>query len=333
MGNILSIERKYTEVYVHYKNFWTNYELVETVLRWEIGDNINMIINGKNVSGTLNKGLHKGKPLFEILNLDKNFEEGGTCVSKSDCGRYLAILPAHNGSLNDPKTPYNLQHIKTKISPRGIQCPCHVLIIQNPNHPDYNRPEYYNESTLNRKYNIITLMKKDLHELNNISEFREKVQNSLLNGPVDMIGSLRWWFDRKEEIILPDGTSVSGELTEYDFIPEHKHLFHKIKNGHIDEVIDYCMENKYGSYHIYDNMSIGWLHEHGNIPFHTINYQIMEEEKKNVNEIKNVNVQIIRQFINEGIPNKLYEKYLNQKNEYIKQYSSPILNNSESIYN
>tara|TARA_Y100000590_G_scaffold254464_1_gene285768 strand:+ start:1808 stop:2812 length:1005 start_codon:yes stop_codon:yes gene_type:complete len=334
MGNIQSFEKKNANIYNHYCKYWNDSDIVDISLRWEEGNNINMIHRRENLPGTINHGLHKGKPLFEVLDLDKSFEEGGTCISKSTCGKYLAILPAHNGTSTDPKTPYNLQHIKTNISPRGIQCPCHVLVLQNPKHPDYHRPQYYNGKPLKRCYNAVTLRKKDIDEINNMSEFRNNVQKMLLNGSDEMVGSLRWWFSRKGQIILPNGTSVSEELTENDFIPEHRYLFHKIKNGKIDEVITHCMKECRGTYHLYDNMSIGWLHEHGDIPFHTINYQIMDEESNQKNEVKNVDVEKIKRFIHYGIPDKLYQEYIENKNKYIKQSISPVSNSmNESIYN
>ena len=276
-----------------YKEFYENEDEVQKTREWETLRSETM----RGVRGTIEEGFDRGKPQYQIQeNMGELVAYGGSMVRRSRCGKFLAILPQHLGEEDDPATPYNLEHIKHAISPRGLLSPCHVIVIPNPEHADLE--------TKRRYANAMTLKKEDIPMLDIMEELLFETMDILIEGPAEMIGSLRWWLSRKDtDMIRTDSGMEFEQIDVDDFKANRVQNFLDLKDasrGSFEKRIQYLKENKFSSFHL-ASRDVNWLNMHGWIkPLETVNFEMLEREALLEGNEKQTSVSTVRVFIQSG---------------------------------
>jgi len=182
--------------------------------------------------GTIGGGQFAGKPAFQAFNLKKTFTDGGTLVAESvNC---ISFIPA--GFRGGP-TQNTMNPVREDIGgSSALMSLVHVLTI----------PKDI------RIYNAATLRKEHKPLLNEMKDLGEKAVDILLNGPKEMMGSLKWVYAQSGEIEMTDGTKKSLVVTMDDLSTKSQMNFSKTPSRS-------PIRN---SFHVYPAASIGWLHLH-----------------------------------------------------------------------
>lgn len=286
----------YPFAYKAYKEFYDNKEEVQKTKDWEYFKSDTM----KGIRGTIEDGFDKGKPRYQVQeNIGEFVAYGGSVVRRSRCGKFLAILPQHGGEEDDPSTPYNLEHIKNSISPRGALSPCHVIVIPNPEHDFFKSKR--------RFANAMTLAKGDLPMLDSMEELLYETMDLLIEGPSEMIGSLRWWISRKDTDMIRTERGMEFEKIDVgDFKANRGQNFLDLlnaSNGTFENRIQYLKENKFSSFHL-ASRDVNWLNMHGWIkPLETVNFEMIERDAITEGNEKQTSVSTVRIFIHSEIKN------------------------------
>jgi len=290
-----SLSLLYPLTYKDYKEFYGNREEVEKTKNWETFRSDTM----DDIKGTIN-----GKPLYQTKRgLNEFIAYNGSLVRRSRCNKFLAILPQHEGEEDDPVTPYNLHHVKHSISPNGIFSPCHVMVIPNPDH------EYFRK----RRYaNAMTLTKDDIPMLDVMEELLNNTIHSLIDGPSEMIGSLRWWISRKDSDMVRTSEGMEFEKIDIDdFKPNLSHNFNNLMDasrGSWEKRTDKLKKNISTSFQL-ASRKVNWLTMHGWInSLETINYEKMERESIIEGNEMLTSSSIVRMFIHSNEINVMKQK-------------------------
>ena len=199
--------------------------------------------------GTIGSGQFAGKPAFQAFNLKKTFTDGGTLVAESvNC---ISFIPA--GFKGGP-TPNTMNPVREDIGgSSALMSLVHVLTI----------PKDI------RIYNAATLRKEHKPLLNEMKDLGEKAVEILLNGPKEMMGSLKWVYNQSGEIEMTDGTKKSLVVTMDDLSSNSQMNFSKTPSRS-------PIRN---SFHVYPAASIGWLHLHSYLgDFLTAAHDTMERQ-------------------------------------------------------
>ena len=199
--------------------------------------------------GTIGGGQFAGKPAFQAFNLKKTFTDGGTLVAESvNC---ISFIPA--GFRGGP-TPNTMNPVREDIGgSSALMSLVHVLTI----------PKDI------RIYNAATLRKEHKPLLDEMKDLGEKAVEILLNGPKEMMGSLKWVYNQSGEIDMTDGTKKSLVVTMDDLSHDSQMNFSKTPGRS-------PIRN---SFHVYPAASIGWLHLHSYLgDFLTTAHDTMERQ-------------------------------------------------------
>ena len=214
--------------------------------------------------GTIGGGSFAGKPAFQAFNLKKSFTDGGTLVAESD--NCISFIPA--GFRGGP-TQNTMNPVREDIGKSSaLMSLVHVLTIPKDQ----------------RIYNAATLRKEHIPLLNEMKELGEKAVNILLNGPKEMMGSLKWVYSQSGEIEMTDGTKKSLLVKMDDLSTKSQMNFSKTPSKS-------PIRN---SFHIYPAASIGWLHLHSYLgDFLTSAHDTMELEANSKGYKKNTDFEEI----------------------------------------
>ncbi len=283
-----SMETVYPKTFKAYREFYGNREEVQSILDWEE-------FRGPGKKDTRPR-------FFDLPKVTIPVTDGGYFVRRSRCGRYIAILPHLDISRDHPSTPYNLLHIKNEITPNGLLSPCHVMVIPDPYHRDFKQRK--------RHSTAMTLSKEDLPMIDSMEDLLEETIRLLLNGPVDMIGSLRWWFSRKDSdmVRLGDGTMEFEQISPGDFKDKNRKNFLDLldpRRGSWEERIRPLEEGIKSSFNLH-NREFNWLYMNGWVsPLETINLELSEKKSESLGYESQTDVSTIRMFINSGFVDKM----------------------------
>ena len=294
-----SMESIYPKTFKAYQEFYKNREDVQKTKDWE--NCFNQTMDG--VFGTFPVGPNKGKPLFQYTpNMNVPIKDGGWFVRRSRCNRFLAILP--RDEVVYISTPYHLKHVRNDISNQGILSPCHVLVIPNPCHEDFQNKK--------RFAHALTLTKEDLPMLDIMEELLEETIDMLLDGSAEMIGSLRWWLSRKDSymIRLPDGSMESEQISPGDFKESKRNNFIDLldpSKGTWEQRAETLKKTKRSSFNLQRmGTEANWLHMNGWVgALETVYCEKHEKDWSAKGHESQTPVSTIRMFINSGIVEKL----------------------------
>ena len=223
-------------------SLWENYETDTISYTDEKGQLV-------HCPGTIGGGQFAGKPAFQAFNLKKSFTDGGTLVAESiNC---ISFIPA--GFRGGP-TPNTMNPVREDIGgSSALMSLVHVITI----------PKDI------RIYNATTLRKEHKPLLNEMKDLGEKAVEILLNGPKEMMGSLKWVYNQSGEIEMTDGTKKSLVVTMDDLSHDSQMNFSKTPSRS-------PIRN---SFHVYPAASIGWIHLHSYLgDFLTSAHDTMERQ-------------------------------------------------------
>ena len=212
-------------------------EFQEAVALWENNESETISYTDEqgqlvHCPGTIGGGSFAGKPAFQAFNLKKSFSDGGTLVAESD--NCISFIPA--GFRGGP-TQNTMNPVREDIGgSSALMSLVHVLTIPKEQ----------------RIYNAATLRREHIPLLDEMKELGEKAVNILLNGPKEMMGSLKWVYAQSGEIEMTDGTKKSLLVTMDDLSTKSQMNFSKTPSK--SPIIN--------SFHVYPAASIGWLHLH-----------------------------------------------------------------------
>ena len=208
--------------------------------------------------GTIGGGQFAGKPVFQAFNLKKTFTDGGTLVAESE--NCISFIPA---GFRNASTPNTMNPVREDIGgSSALMSLIHVITI----------PKEI------RIYNAATLRKEHKPLLNEMKDLGEKAVDILLNGPKEMMGSLKWVYAQSGEIEMTDGTKKSLVVTMDDLSHDSQMNFSKTPSRS-------PIRN---SFHVYPAASIGWLHLHTYLgDFLTSAHDTMERQAQSAGYKKN----------------------------------------------
>jgi len=244
-------------------------EFQEAVALWENNERDTITYTDEqgqlvHCPGTISEGSFAGKPAFQVVNLKKSFTDGGTLVADSD--NCISFIPA---GFKEGPTQNTMNPVREDIGgASALMSLVHVITI----------PKEH------RIYNAATLRREHIPLLNEMKELGEKAVNILLNGPKEMMGSLKWVYAQSGEIEMTDGTKKSLVVTMDDLSTKSKMNFSKTPSKS-------PISN---SFHVYPAASIGWLHLHSYLgDFLTTAHDTMEQEANSKGYKKNTDFEEI----------------------------------------
>ena len=215
----------------------TDWTLQEAVDSWEKGetDVISYTDDEGKVlyaPGTCPGGPNIGKPIFQFLNMGKSLSDGGTMVAESE--NCISFIPA---GFRGAATQNTMNPVREEIGGAStLQSLVHVLTI----------PKDV------RIYNAATLKPEHKPLLEEMKSLGEKAVATLMNGPMEMMGSFKWVYSQTDTIQMNDGSTKSLEVVVSDLSPPCQKNYHKkIQNPDV-----------LNSFHVFPAASIGWLHLH-----------------------------------------------------------------------
>ena len=242
-----------------YEQYYSDTGTVKEIEQWESGkvDKLVGPIHGFLPSAQ--------QPLFQLLNLRKSFQDGGTMVSESE--NCFAIIPAgfRNGDTYNTLNP--VKYSIGKMS--SLMSICHVLVI--PKHV--------------RIYNAVTLRKKHLRLLSEMEELGATALTKLVKGTTDIPGSIRWQLVQTGNISMSDGTHINSTLEQGDFSENCRDSFHGLSDGRFKEIQEQSLSHMKFSFHLNKMASIGYLHMHcylGNLL--TKGHDMMEQQSQMISD-------------------------------------------------
>ena len=251
-----------------------SWEFHDAVSRWENGETDTISYTNEKgqviyCPGTIvYRGPFAGKPAFQAFNMKKSFAEGGTLVAESvNC---ISFIPA---GFREAQTPNTMNPVREEIGKSStLMSFVHVLTI----------PKNI------RIYNAVTLKKDHIPLLNEMKDLGEKAVKILLNGPKEMMGSLRWVYSQSGEIEMKDGSKKSLLVTMNDLSPDCQMNFSKLS-------VNASIRN---SFHVYPTASVGYLHLHSYLDeFLTTAHDTMEKEAKEKGYIKNTSFEEVMESL------------------------------------
>ena len=266
MGNCASSSSKY-ERNLNRERSKSSRELNVCIREWERGKSETMLLNGKNIPGTIPSGDNMGKPVFQFLPV-KSLSDGGTMVMESQNCR--AIIPA--GFRKGPTTN-TMNPVRYEIGGlSALMSILHVVVI-----PKETR--IYNATTLNSSH-------RDL-----LIEMRQLGQDAvikLIRADVKLIGSLKWQLTQNKSILMNNG-NVYNTFIKMDDMSSNGRCKRNLVNARDGKLSDNLMINSIRHYfHVGESSSIGYLHLHSTADcFNTLARDIMEDKAKSKNTIKN----------------------------------------------
>ena len=212
-------------------------EIHAAVEQWENGtcDTISYKDESGNtiyVPGTAPGGPNIGKPVFQYKTEPrKTFGEGGLMVAESS--NCVSFIP---GGFRDAPTVNTMNPVREEIGGNSaLMSLVHVVTI-----PKDIR--IFNAATLTSSHESLLKEMKDLGE---------KAIDILINGPKEMIGSLKWVYAQSGSITMNDGTQKSILVTINDLSLGSQSNFGSTTSNDIRN-----------SFHVYPCASIAWLHLH-----------------------------------------------------------------------
>ena len=247
-----------------YRQFYTDKNLVKTIMNWENGKTDELRIEGKSIHGVLGNGM----PLFQFLDISKGFSDGGTKVAESE--NCFAIIPA--GFRRGP-TFNTMNPVKFTVGQySALMSLCHVLIVPK----------------TERIYNALTLEKCHLTLVSEMEELGARALMKLIEGTASDPGSIRWQLAQSGLMKMADDTEKNVQVTGSDFSDSCKDSFKGLLDGRMETILEECKSTMKFSFHLGTAASIGYLHMHaylGNLL--TVAHDKMESKAQEEGQPKN----------------------------------------------
>ena len=266
MGNCASCASKY-ERNLNRERSKSSRELNVCIREWERGKSETMLLNGKNIPGTIPSGDNMGKPVFQFLPV-KSLRDGGTMVMESQNCR--AIIPA--GFRKGP-TVNTMNPVRYEIGGlSALMSILHVVVI-----PKETR--IYNATTLNSSHRDLLIEMRQLGQ---------DAVTKLIRADVNLIGSLKWQLTQNKSITMNDG-NVYNTFIKMDDMSSNGRCKRNLVNARDGKLSVNFMINSIRHYfHVGVSASIGYLHLHSTADcFNTLTRDIMEDKAKSKDTIKN----------------------------------------------
>lgn len=266
MGNCASCQNKY-ERNLDRERSKSSRELNVCITEWERGNSETMLLNGKNILGTIPSGDNMGKPVFQFLPV-KSLTDGGTMVMESQ--NCYSIIPA--GFRKGPTTN-TMNPVRYEIGGlSALMSILHVIVI-----PKETR--IYNATTLNSSH-------RDL--LMEMRQLGHDAITKLIRADVDLIGSLKWQLTQNKSITMNDG-KVYNTFIKMDDMSSSGRCKRNLVNARDGKLSDnFIIDSIRHYFHVGESSSIGYLHLHSTADcFNTLARDLMENEAKSKDTIKN----------------------------------------------
>ena len=133
----------------------------------------------------------------------------------------------------------------------------------------------------------------------------------LIDGYTDMPYSVRWHLIQNKMVQMPDGREESTQLTEQDMSESCRDSFNGLFDGRIAKILEAAKNDIRFSFHLEDVCSIMNIHCHGYCGnLLTLAHDMMEEDAKSKDTIKNTPTDTVKLMINSGISKRLKENFL-----------------------
>ena len=266
------------------RDYYSDPKRVAAVENYEMKPGQPMVLeDGSTVHGTIGGGPKKGIPVFDFIKFP-NREEGGTCILREKgklSGEIIIIfIPAgcNDGSIKNSMQPYN-----SNISESGLSSFWHLLAI-----------------TENITYcNAVTLKKDQINIVMDKKQLLEKAMRILISGNDYEIGSFKWMKKLDGVVSMDNGLDIPINITEDDLSVECKQNFVKFES--LDDITEDVMSNIGYFYHAYTQATVFTGHMHAiAMDYRTKCYDSMESKALEKNLIKNIPVDDIIEYVNNG---------------------------------
>ena len=276
-----------------YESFYNDEDRARAFMKWEKKESDEIRMS----DGSVPRGvLPNGKTLFEVLETGKKMEDGGTLVTETE--HFNIIIP---GGYKDYDTFNGANPVKYSLGGmRALMSLVHLIAVPKKNSPI-------------RICNAVTMNSLEHGWL--ISEMEQGLVRGILkliDGYTDMPYSVRWHLIQNKMVQMPDGTEGSTQLTEQDMSESCRDSFNGLFDGRIAKVLEAAKNDIRFSFHLEDVCSIMNIHCHGYCGnLLTLAHDMMEEDAKSKDTIKNTPTDTVKLMINSGISKRLKDNFLN----------------------